>query len=59
MEIQVKMKQVYGVERIYPANETAQLMANLLNCKTFTRRQISDMKALGFFVTQVMESVAL
>ena len=44
----VKKRQSYGRELIYPVCEHAQLFCRLLNCKTFSRDQIEQIKRLGF-----------
>lgn len=44
----VSIKSAYGNERIYPACEVAQTFADLIGQKTFTRRDISLIKTLGF-----------
>jgi hypothetical protein len=59
MELQVTIKSVYGVERIYPANDTAHKFIALLGSASFTRRNIDHIKALGYTVTQVMVNAPL
>jgi len=46
--IQVKIKNVYGVERIYPLNDTAILLTKLLKKKTIDRDEIEIFKKLGY-----------
>mgnify|MGYP006401020405 CR=1 FL=1 len=47
----VEIRQVYGVERIYPANDTAKLFLRIGNYrKTFDRSEIGTIKELGFKV---------
>ena len=47
----VKIRQVYGMERIYPVNKTAELFLNIGNYrKTLDRSEISTIKQLGFKV---------
>ena len=47
----VEIRQVYGVERIYPANDTAELFLRIGNYrKTFDRSEIGTIKELGFKV---------
>jgi hypothetical protein len=52
MEIKVKIKDVYGVERIYPACKKSLLFAGLCGTKTLNKSDIEDIKSLGFAVTQ-------
>jgi len=46
--IAVKIKDVYGRELVYPANETGYKFADLLGVKTFNEWQIAQIKNLGF-----------
>lgn len=44
----VEIKIVYGNEMIYPISEKAKLFAQLIGQKTFTRRDLSLIKLLGY-----------
>jgi hypothetical protein len=46
--IKVEVKQVYGVERIYPACEVAKKLNSLMPSKTFSRQDIDVIKSLGY-----------
>ena len=47
----VEIRQVYGIERIYPVNYTAKLFLTIGNYrKTFDRSEIGTIKKLGFKV---------
>ena len=47
----VEVRQVYGMERIYPVNYTAKLFLCIGNYrKTFDRSEIGTIKKLGFKV---------
>ena len=46
----VKLREVYGVERIYPVNDNAQRFADLAGKKTLHRTDLSTIRALGFQV---------
>ena len=48
MEIQIYLKSNYGKEQIYPFCEKGQKLARLLNCKTFTESQISQLRSLDY-----------
>ena len=56
-QVIVRVREVYGVERIYPVNENAQRFADLTRKKTLDRADLHDIKALGFNVTS--EAVTL
>jgi hypothetical protein len=48
MNIQVSIKQVYGVERIYPINDKAIFLTQLTNKKTLDSKDIALIKKLGY-----------
>jgi hypothetical protein len=49
MNIQVNIKQVYGVDRvIYPVNDKAIILTQLTNKKTLDKRDIELIKRLGY-----------
>lgn len=50
MNITVTVREVYGVRTIYPACETAKLLARLAGTKTLTRAALETIKALGYTV---------
>ncbi len=50
MQITVKVKNVYGVDRIYPVCEKAKLFLELTGNKTFSGLDIETIKRLGFEV---------
>lgn len=50
MDITVRIKNLYGIDRIYPADETANLLASLTGKKTFDERDISVIKRLGYTI---------
>ena len=54
MQLEVRITNDYGTKRVYPICETAILLAQLLNRKTFTPDDIATLKELGytFIVTQ-------
>ncbi len=53
MKIQIKVKSVYGVERIYPVNDTAVKFGRLVGTKTFTKEQLKIIKDLGYEIEEV------
>lgn len=57
-EIKVKVKQVYGVDRIYPMSYVKELEA-LTGTKTLSEDHIKALKALGFTLEVVSDTVTL
>ena len=55
--IQVKIKNVYGVERIYPVNDNAILLTKLLKKKTIDRDEIEVIKKLGYQIEVLTETL--
>ena len=51
--IKVQVKQVYGMERIYPICEISKLLNNLMPTKTFTVDDLINIKKLGYEVESV------
>lgn len=47
-QVQIEIKNVYGNELIYPANDTAAKLANLTGKKTLSRVDLAIIKNLGF-----------
>ena len=47
-DIFVKVKSVYGVDRVYPACEVSELLAQLVGNKTFSREHVQILRAIGF-----------
>jgi hypothetical protein len=52
MEITVRIKNVYGEDKIYPVCSKAVTFANLINQKTFTPRDLSNIRLLGYSIKQ-------
>ncbi len=48
MEITVKIKSVYGVDRIYPIDKNAKIFVALVGNKTLSKADIDRIKALGY-----------
>lgn len=48
--LQFSIKNVYGIERLYPANEKAGLCCNLIKKTTVDNRDLHLLKSLGFAV---------
>lgn len=52
-KVQMFSKMVYGVKKIYPANDQARLLAELINQKSFGARDLALIVALGFEIEPV------
>jgi len=55
MQIEVKIKNVYGNERIYPVCTNAKLFCNLTKTETITFQSLDVIKALGYKIVVVQE----
>jgi len=55
--LQVVIKNVYGVERIYPVNETAKILTLLTRKKTLDRDEIETIKRLGYSIEVLTENL--
>lgn len=53
--IQVRIKTVYGEERIYPICEKAKLFTQLVKQKCLTREDVDVIKALGYSIEVIQE----
>jgi hypothetical protein len=52
-QVEVYVKNIYGRDAIYPANETAMNLCLLAGQKTLTPREIKLIRRLGYKVVQV------
>lgn len=50
MNILIEVRNVYGNELYYPANEYADLMLKLTGKKTFSKNDFAIMKELGYTI---------
>jgi hypothetical protein len=50
MKIQVTVRDIYGLQTIYPACDIAKLFARLAGTKTLTRHALETIRALGYTV---------
>lgn len=55
--IQVRVKNVYGNELVYPACETSKLLCDLAGDKTITARSMILIKKLGYNPIVVADSM--
>ena len=53
----MRVRETYGVERIYPVNTTAELFTSLIGQKTLSHESIRTIKQLGFTVVVVPHTV--
>ena len=50
MTITVQVRNVYGSDLVYPADDTAAMFATLIGAKTFSLRHLVLIKAMGYAV---------
>ena len=50
MNITVKIKSVYGVEKVYPACENSRRFSEIAGTKTLTEHTLRHIKAMGISV---------
>jgi hypothetical protein len=50
-EIQLEMKNVFGIDRIYPVCPIANALIKLKDKKTFKKSDLEVFKALGLIIT--------
>ena len=55
MKLQVKIKSVYGIEKIYPICEKSKTLAAFAKQTTFTDREICYLKNLGYTIEVVQQ----
>lgn len=55
--VQVRVRETYGVERIYPVCEIANIFTRLTRQKTFSHENIALIKQLGYTVIVVPQTV--
>lgn len=55
--VQVRVRETYGVERIYPVCEIANIFTRLTRQKTFSHENIAAIRKLGFTVVVVQQTV--
>lgn len=58
-ELIVKLKRVYGRERFYPWNDTAETLIRVMQKKTFTKRQLMLYKEGGWKIQVIQDEYAL
>lgn len=56
--ITVQVRDVYGVAKIYPVCETAQLLAALTGCKTLRHQDLEIIKKLGYSIEIAQRELA-
>ena len=57
MEIQIEIKNIYGENKFYPICEKSRVFADLLEQKTLTKRDLEQIKKLGFQITLVQQKI--
>ncbi|WP_341714494.1 hypothetical protein [Limnobacter sp.] len=51
--VQIQVRNVYGIPKIYPVNKAAQVFANIAGKKTLDEADLANIKALGFLVVEI------
>lgn len=59
MKLQVTIKSVYGVPKIYPKCDIAQKFCKLLGTKTLTDDAVTVIKSIGYSIEVVQDKVTL
>jgi len=55
--ITVKIKNVYGEDKIYPVSDQAKLFANIAGTKTLTDYTIAKIKELGYTINVAQQTL--
>lgn len=59
MIAQVEIKQVYGINTVYPVNDKAKLIAKLAGTKTLTTDTINTARELGFTFEVIQQTLTI
>lgn len=57
MKLSIQVKSVYGRDLVYPRCKQSQLLAQLLNVKTFSEFHIGKLKALNYEFETVTNTI--
>lgn len=57
--IEVFVRSVYGVPKVYPASEAAELIAEIAGTKTLDHKTLALAERLGFEIKQVADPKAV
>jgi hypothetical protein len=55
--VKLQIRSSYGVDRIYPVNETARLFVRLTGRKTFLPADLGPIQALGYSVEWIPQTL--
>jgi len=53
MIVQIEVKSVYGVSKIYPANDAAKALARIAGTKTLSVSDLQNASSLGLEVVEI------
>ena len=53
MQVQIEVKKVYGVDKIYPINDAAKIIASIAGTKTLSVANLIDAGRLGLEVVEI------
>ena len=59
MKITVEIKNVYGIEPVYPACKASELFAKIAGTRTLTRHALRDIQALGYSIEVKQPELAI
>lgn len=51
--VEIQVRNVYGIPKIYPLNKAALVFANIAGKKTLDQADLANIKALGFRVVEI------
>lgn len=51
--VEISVRNVYGIPKIYPVNKAALVFANIAGKKTLDQADLANIKALGFRVVEI------
>lgn len=54
-QLHIQIKTVFGKEMIYPANDQARRLCEMVGSKTLTPQIIRDAQGMGFVIAEVPE----
>lgn len=57
MIVQIQIRSVYGVNKVYPHNDTAKAFAAIAGTTTLTKEVLAQIKLLGYEIHHVHESI--
>lgn len=56
MQVQIEVKKVYGVDKIYPINDAAKALARIAGTKTLSISNLQNASTLGLEVVEIFSN---